>query len=146
MQRLTALDFVRFAIDCGGRLRNKDAQAIHTYFHAMLQRGRVISVTDGTRLLGFCTFFLLRVPSHAERLHFRKPWTTPEDYANGTIVFIDLVACPEWSRDMRDQIEAMIVLHHSQVRRAIWFRLGTQGRPDRERRSARKEVYHGATV
>ena len=144
---ITPLDYARFAIDCGGRVSNSEAQALMGYFDRLSRRERLISITAQGQLQGFCAFFLLDREADVPIVHHRAPWTTPPDVWNGHIAFIDLVAAPRWTRALREELTDLITWRYPTVTVGLWYRVLDGQRSDRQCRwRVRREALHGTTL
>jgi len=113
-----------------------------TYFREMWERDRLLVLeTEGT-CVGLVTFFLADSIEEARRLHQRRPWDTPQDSEQGTWFLIDwLMADKPWELTLRHQVQKVLLKHHPQVTKAVWYKQTTHG--DREVIYKLKGAGHG---
>ena len=143
----TPIDFIRFLIDCGGRPSNREARQVAEYFHRLLLRERVVTLTVGKELQAFCTFFLLPRGQRLSKFHYRKPWTVPPDLSTGPVAYMDLVVARLWNKKIRRQLEEILVARFPQIEEAVWYRVIEDGPPDREcRYTVQKEQLYAYDV
>ena len=139
---MTPLDYIRFLIDQGAKLSNRQAEAIHAYFHQMQRRGRVVNIFEGEHPIAFATFFLMHSADQIPRYHLRPVWSTPADAPSGPVIYLDLVCATTWNRQLRRDLSHILTMHYPELRDAYWHRLRGNGLPDRLVHWKIQEVFH----
>lgn len=111
------------------------------YYQAMAERGRLAIIMDsaGERVLGGCSFFVVRDNADVETLVRRPLFELVEDYPNGEGLYIDTLWALHWDRAMRLGIEEALARSQPQFVWAAWYRPSQSG--DR-RYTIRRRLLH----
>ena len=94
------------------------------YLRTMAHRDRLITLLaeDGETVAGCATFFVLRSDDDLPQFFPRPQWSTPQDWEDGTCIYLDYLECWAWHRDWLRALETQIVGRFPSVTHAIWHR------------------------
>ena len=95
---------------------------LEDYYWRMAGRGRLISLSAGTTILGLCTFFVLKEMEELPRFYPRAMWSMPEDAEDGSVVYLDKLVTYRWNLGIARQIEAEISHRVPSWQTAVWYR------------------------
>ena len=96
--------------------------SMEDYYWRMAGRGRLVSLTAGTTLLGLCTFFVLKDMEELPRFYPRAMWSMPEDAEDGAVVYLDKLVTYRWNLGIARQIESEISRRVPSWQTAVWYR------------------------
>ena len=89
----------------------------------MMERGRLVFITQKGKPVGWVTFFLAQSTAQAKDFHVRPMWSTPLDSPGGVICYVDKMAVNvPWSLELRKAVQDSITSRFPQIQRAMWYR------------------------
>ncbi len=97
-------------------------QEMEDYWWRMAAHHRLIRIDEGRT--GMCTFFVLRDLHDVRRFHARSIWTVPQDYPDGTVIYIDKLMAKIFDRNLLRAIERAVTDRFPQWEQAVWHRPG----------------------
>lgn len=94
------------------------------YFHNMIKDGRVIGIYDNGVLYGILAFSLC---FEYEPYWKKETWDYVPHIPEGTTLYIELLACKEWNKEIRKTFAKEILARHPQIDLAIWHKWADWG-------------------
>ena len=104
-------------------------QDAEDYFWIMAARNRLLMVDEGRTAL--CTFFLLQDESQIPRFYDRRCWTTPQDYPDGTLLYIDKLMAHTFNQTLFRALVRTLTDRFPQWEQMVWYRPRPGQQPDR---------------
>ena len=92
------------------------------FLRSMCDRDRVMLIAHKKIPVGWLVYFILRTSEEVDQFHKRQMWSTPLDYPEGTIAYIDKMVCQDWCLESRKGVEKLLIESHPQLLYHAWYR------------------------
>lgn len=97
------------------------------YPSQMLVQDRLLAITDGETLYGYCTYLLADTLEEAESYYHRDLRIPIRDRPDGPIIYIEQLEGLTWSRGLMRQLQALLTQRHPQWTHGVWYRASKVG-------------------
>lgn len=103
----------------GFKLKTSEYFGFKQYCRNMIDRQRMIIMTEDRNIVGFLFFF---ITNDYTTLYKKGEWETPQDINNGTQMYIDKMICKKWTLYTRRLIQDVIENTFPSVEIAVYHR------------------------
>ena len=130
---MRVIDLLVFMGEYGKRYRESEVPEIFLYFQQMNIDERIIAILKNEELYGFAC---ISIGDNWQQFHKKDTWNYRTHSPEGKIVYIELLICKEWNRELRLLLEQEILRKYPQIEKAVWHKWAKWG--DRQVLSVRR--------
>lgn len=102
------------------------SQAADRYYAQMTTRQRLLRVNYGDGGCGLLGYFVLTKEADIPRFHDRPAWSTPQDFVDGSLLYIDTYVGSGFHRGLLPDLEETFNQLVPSWQSAVWFGTGQQ--------------------
>lgn len=103
----------------GYLVRRDQLDYFNAYIREMLNRKRILAITNGEEIDAIISYFLT---DNISKFENKPNWSTPSDSEDGEIMFIDKMVARKWTKSLRVSIYNAIKEKYPFVTQVIWLR------------------------
>ena len=121
---MNIIDIVKILGEMGGRFPKSQLGSLMEYFTKMIADGRVIVIWKDKEPYAVMAF---SIGNDFEKFHKKTTWDYIAHDQEGSTLYIELLVCKQWTKELRKQFEQEILKHYPQLEEAHWDRWVSSG-------------------
>lgn len=121
---MNAIDLLLFMGELGKRYSEKDLLEAHYYLYRMIDDGRTIVIMEDGKVHAFICFSICE---DFEQFYKKDTWDYIPHYPSGSIIYIELMICRKWTKELRGKFEELIIQRYPQLHTGIWHKYAKWG-------------------